>query len=125
MYIHMYLLGRDVFHHESLRLRDRHKCKFPTFYILPQQHNNSKYFLHYCTKSQYWKKKYSHNVKVRGEKCLTGENSKRPSTIKYDTMELSLFDIVNMIFFNTDSWYNNTNNIQILGVVEVKYKIYD
>ena len=66
-------------------------------------------------------KKYSHNVKVRGEKCLTGENSKRPSTIKYDTMELSLFDIVNMIFFNTDSWYNNTNNIQILGVVEVKY----
>ena len=40
-------------------------------------------------------------------------------------MELSLFDIVNMIFFNTDSWYNNTNNIQILGVVEVKYKIYD
>ena len=70
-------------------------------------------------------KKYSHNVKVRGEKCLTGENSKRPSTIKYDTMELSLFDIVNMIFFNTDSWYNNTNNIQILGVVEVKYKIYD
>ena len=56
-------------------------------------------------------KKYSHNVKVRGEKCLTGENSKRPSTIKYDTMELSLFDIVSMIFL-----------IPTLGV-EAKYKI--
>ena len=94
MYIHMYLLGRDVFHHESLRLRDNHKCEFPTFYILPQQHNNSKYFLHCCTKSQYWKK-----------------NILTMSNVYYDTMELSLFDIVSMIFL-----------IPTLGV-DAKYKI--